>query len=67
MSNMTDAILLKSPTGDQNTSKSSKSFFRSSGCRLVFILHKVRSRLVAVRGSGAHLSYTFVEAAVWLD
>jgi hypothetical protein len=67
MSNMTDAVLLESPTGDQNASKSSKSCFRSSGSRLVFILNKVRSRSVAVGGSGTYLSLTFVVAAVWLD
>jgi hypothetical protein len=65
MSNMTDVILLESPTGDQNASKSSKSCLRSSRSRLVFIRTKVR--LVAV-GSGTHyLSSTFVVSAVLLD
>jgi hypothetical protein len=64
MSNMTDTILLESPTGDQNASKSIKSCFRSSGSRFVFIHHKDRS--VAV-GSGTHLFLTLVVAAVLLD
>jgi hypothetical protein len=63
---MTDAILLESPTGDQNASKYSKSCFRSRGSRLVFFRsNEVRS--VAFGGSGAHLSLTFVVAAALLD
>ena len=64
MSNTTDAILLESPTGDQNASKSSSSYFRISGGRLVFSCNKVRS--VAV-GSGTHLSSAIVVAAVLLN